>query len=63
MSALVPHLPKADSLLAARSRQKLSGKGAPMAVVPPFGVGSQQRTLLWQAARADVDGERTFEAA
>jgi len=34
-----------------------------MAVVPPFGVGSQQRTLLWQAARADVDGERTFEAA
>jgi hypothetical protein len=38
----------------------VNGKDAPMAFVPPIGVGSQERTLLCQAVRAAVGGFRPF---
>jgi hypothetical protein len=34
----------------------LHRQDAPMAVIPPIGVGSQQRTVLGHAARAAVGG-------
>ena len=45
------------------SRQTGIGQFAPMAVIPPIGVGSQQRTVLGHAARAAVGGKPSLAQA